>query len=292
MSKGKVQTLSALLVVAVIWAAVTTTLLFRGSLPATKKPLHDAVFEELSFLKQFISQYFTYDSENFWQTQIALTNLMEPKLKERRLKEISLLKDRAASKSFVQAVDILSIRAVGKNAFETTVKVNSFEEQKRTDILVRVAIDLQPYAQSTESPWGFKVQNLVVKSLSASESNTEQSAALQLMPKMTVTLLFPCAVENVTDLNQESWKYRIITSHTSEIQLSLLQAIPTNQKITFNCHDLSFTLDTKAAIAFPLDLYRSIPLSFAAKRIKKKAESVPKADRQKIENELNFIFSE
>lgn len=283
-----------------LWALVATafclTLWLQSSTAFTffvpKNTVKNDPQQEFIFLRQFILQYFSYDSENFRQTQASLTNLMQPSLRERRLDEISLLQERSEKKSFRQTVEILNIEKTEEKTYQVTAKVTSYEEAQKNEIYVNVGLLLGPSDPSAENPWNYAVADIVVKSLSTPAA-TPSAKSIALQANQILTLQFPCAIENVSGLSEELWTYKIITTQTSEVQLSLQQPLVPKQNVQFNCGEQSFELTLESMSGFPVDIYRSVPLSTAKPRtIPRKKEALDQKERKSLENELNFIISE
>lgn len=283
-----------------LWALVATafslTLWLQSSTAFTffapKNTVKNDPQQEFIFLRQFVLQYFSYDSENFRQTQASLTNLMQPSLRERRLDEISLLQERSEKKSFRQTVEILNIEKTEEKTYQVTAKVTSYEEAQKNEIYVNVGLLLGPSDPSAENPWNYAVADIVVKSLSTPTA-APSAKSIALQANQILTLQFPCAIENVSGLSEELWTYKIITTQTSEVQLSLQQPLVPKQNAQFNCGEQSFELTLESMSGFPVDIYRSVPLSTAKPRtIPRKKESLDQKERKSLENELNFIISE
>lgn len=247
--------------------------------------------QEFIFLKQFVLQYFTYDSENFWQTQASLTHLMQPRLRQQRMDEIALLRQRSEKKNFRQTVEILNIETTMAESYQVTAKVISYEESQKNEIDVNVDILLNFSEPSAENPWSYSVSDIVVRSLTTPTPTPAQNN-VTLKANHILTLQFPCAIETASGLSDEIWSYKIITTQSSEVQLSLKKSLETATAVQFNCEEKSFELTMASTTAFPADIYKAIPLTSAKRRLLKKKESLGPKERKSLENELNFIISE
>lgn len=278
-----------------LWAALATFFLIQSrniNFLRDNKEKGQTTQQDLAFLRQFALQYFTYDSENFWQTQATLTNLMTPKLRARRLDEISLLRERSSKKSFRQTVEIFDIKRTAEQVYELLAKVSSYEEARKNEIDVHINLTLGSSEPTPENPWNYQVIDILVKSLKSSASSIPLNS-VTLKAHQILTLQFPCAIENVLGLSAENWDYKIVTTQTSEIQLSLRQSLVPTQTVQFNCEHQSFEITIQSTMGFPSDIYKAIPLSAARPRtVTRKKESLDQKERKTLETELNFMISE
>ncbi|WP_246845654.1 hypothetical protein [Bdellovibrio sp. ZAP7] len=85
--------------------------------------------EKVTFMRQYLDRYFTYDSNNFWQSQTSLTFLMSQNLREKRIQEVQRLRDKIQSKSLNQRSLLLSLTNTGGNQYRALL---SLQNQRTT----------------------------------------------------------------------------------------------------------------------------------------------------------------
>ena len=123
----KKQLLLLLTVVSFVWAIVMTIQYYElkknplfihlndNPLPGLGNEAGLQKLESIQFLRQFSDKLLNYDSSNFWQTQLTLTNLMGEKLQVERKSEIQRLKKNIEQKNYSQHGELISLQLLKSN---------------------------------------------------------------------------------------------------------------------------------------------------------------------------------
>ena len=248
--------------------------------------------ERVSFIRQFVERYVSFDYDNFWQGQTALSFLMAPELREKRLNEINRVKDKIRKNTIVQKGKILSVQKTSAQNYQIIAGVELSENKTLDHLNASIEMGLDAAPRSLENPWGLIVSKFKTN---LDSKGTSTFAGNFSMTKDSPTILsFPCAVENFEIPPQYPLRVKITTFNVSEIQLYLLDAGAPSTVLKAYCRDKEFALDLKNE-QDKADLFLEVPESWGKSRQalaskKKKTENRPY--QKTIENELGFVIDE
>lgn len=245
--------------------------------------------ERVSFVRQFVERYVSFDFNNFWQGQTALSFLMTPDLREKRLAEISRVKEKIRKNAVVQRGKILSVRRGEDQTYRILAGVELSENRKVNHLNANIEMMLTEGTRSLENPWGLVVSKFRTDLQSQPAAFSGQFS----MTKDSPTILsFPCAVENFEIPPQFPLKVKITTFNVSEIQLYLLDGGAPSASLKAFCREKEFSLVLKNEKG-RADLFIEVPESLAKSRstlAKKKPGQNPY--QKTIESELGFMIDE
>lgn len=245
--------------------------------------------EKLSFIRQFVDRYTTFDHDNFWQSQVALSFLMAPPLREERLQEINRLKDKIQRNSTDQKGRVVSI-SIRDGVYHVVADIDLLEGKKKIPLTVDLELELQENARNLDNPWG-----MVVAQFKSQVQNRKAPAfqgAIGIKQGQPLILSFPCAVENFEIPDSRKLRVKITTFNVSEIQLYSLQEDSGEMNLKAYCRDKEYRLTAKSG-AQNIDLFAEVPEGSGLARnqgFKKKPVSSPY--QKTIENELGFVIED
>jgi hypothetical protein len=249
--------------------------------------------ERVSFIRQFVERYVSFDYDNFWQGQTALSFLMTPDLREKRLNEINRVKDKIRKNAIVQKGRILSVQRTSNQDYQILAGVELSENKTLNHIDASIEMGLSAGPRSLENPWGLVVSKFKTD-LQPKAKDSHFSGIFSMTKDSPTILSFPCAVENFEIPPQFPLKVKITTFNVSEIQLYLLDAGAPATFLKAYCRDKEFSLQLKNE-KDKADLFLEVPESLGKSRQslaakKKKPENRPY--QKTIENELGFVIDE
>ena len=254
MIKSMSHKLPWLLVIVLLGWSLTTTffLIQRQSdhfiAPPSTEPQQSErlqTLEKISFIRQFVDQYLTYTSSNFWQTQTALAFLMSKELREERLLEITRLKSRLEQREFGQKSQIQLVTEIGKDLYAIHVRLLISRDGKSERLNSQVKLQLTPIPRSVENPWGLQITALQFQEMTAQE--IELPSSLAISDQRPLILSFPCSVENFSVGKDLPLQVKIVTMNVSEVQLLLTQKIAGVMDVKAICADSIFPIQLKVA---------------------------------------------
>ncbi|HEX7676180.1 MAG TPA: hypothetical protein VF412_18530 [Bdellovibrio sp.] len=270
--------LEILLAIAIIWASTSTFLYLQlknnprvvavttgvnSSLSQESVQLSE--LEKITFLRQYLDRYFTYDSNNFWQSQTSLTFLMAPELRASRIDEVRRLREKIQQKNLTQKSDLLSLASQGNNRFSAVISLQLNEDQNKSILITTLSLELGSTERTLENPWG-----LLVRKMDFVKSSTDAIAFnshLKIKPKVPLSITLPCAIENIESSSETTLKTKITTLNVSEIQLSTASSLKEPVQMKALCKDKEFSFDVVSANENP-DLFVAFPISAGVERKK------------------------
>ena len=275
--KNRVWPLIALL--AIIWALTMTGYAWKlRRQPQVVPVLIDnpnsqgpvAEMEKLTFLRQFLERYFNYDSNNFWQTQTSLAFLMTPDLAEKRVREVSRLRERIQAKNFSQAGFLQGLR-MRNQGFEAAVFLQITENQEKKSLATHLEVNLKNTERTLENPWGLLVDRLSFANENSTPNATSakppESDSLSVRSTTPLVVTFPCALENIRNPLENLLKTKITTLNVSELQITVSRDLETPVSVTASCRDLDFEFQLRSDLGVA-DLLKGFTLTSGRPRKK------------------------
>ncbi|WP_413575176.1 hypothetical protein ACLVWU_12890 [Bdellovibrio sp. HCB290] len=202
--------------------------------------------EKSTFLRQYLERYFTYDSNNFWQSQTSLTFLMSPQLREKRIAEVQRLREKIQSKSLNQKGFLISLSQLEGDEFSALLNLQMNEAPGRVNSLyVTTKLRIESTERTLENPWGLMITKLEFPETSPTASAIPNTLAIRDRTPLTIT--FPCAIENILGEPASVIETKITTFNVSEIQLNSTQRLNETVKMTAYCKDKEYHFKVSAA---------------------------------------------
>ncbi|MBO9668197.1 MAG: hypothetical protein J7501_15455, partial [Bdellovibrio sp.] len=194
--------------------------------------------EKITFLRQYLERYFTYDSNNFWQSQTSLAFLMGPELREKRIQEVQRLREKIQSKTMNQKSQLLSLVSNGKDSYSAVLSIQISEDKgKISSIILSTVLSLTTAERTLENPWGLLVNKMDI--LLASQDQAKIASDLGVSRDTPLVITFPCAIENV-ESTSESLQTKITTLNVSELQLSSKTSLSVPIQLTAFCKEKEY----------------------------------------------------
>lgn len=222
--------------------------------------------EKVTFLRQYLDRYFTYDSNNFWQSQTSLTFLMSQSLREHRIQEVQRLRDKIQSKSLNQRSTLLSLTQTSENQYHAILSLQISEEQNKvSQLYVNLDLAIESTERTLENPWGFLITQMNFPK--TSPEATPLVSNLNLREKAPLVITFPCAIENI-EVNPEGViETKITTLNVSEIQLTAAKKFASPVVMVAFCKDKEyhFSVNSKETDS---DMFRAFTADLAQARKK------------------------
>jgi hypothetical protein len=237
-------------------------------------------FERVTFLKQFVQQLLSYQSNSFWQSQMSLTNFMDAELKESRKSEIIRAYDKLSKKKMEQKVDVLKISESKDGTYVTTAKISLREKNGYETLRSKIRLKLRNVERSVENPLGLLVTDMNISMTSNAQT---EDPLVHIHPSLPVYVTFPCQVENLEIPKGEAFEAKLTTLNISEVQLHRTKVSDEEATIKARCHDGFFNLKI-AKNEQETDLWIAVPESFKQKAINPYSKT--------LEKELGFIIKE
>lgn len=264
-------------------------------------------FETVAFAREFSERLTTFESETFRSTQVAASFLMEDEARRNRLADIDRLAEKMRARQVVQRGRLMFLARTSKeaNRFQARVQVDLLEsavEQKavgpksQSTYFINMDFEIMRVARSAQNPWGFLVSNVqqtvTIENLSVADRANEK--LIRMTPETSVSLRFPCVIENVELPKGTSLRVRLTTLDVSEVQLRTEKSLESEQQITAICRDHAFRVKVAAMSnqtdrlvalkVFTFDDAEKLSLG-TAKRKKPKS-----AVERSIEEQLGFVI--
>lgn len=298
----KIKVLTALLVLTLLWAFTVTALYWRlknnprvvaVTMDLGKDTLQNTQLgemEKMTFLRQYLERYFNYDSNNFWQSQTSLAFLMEPRLREERLREVKRLREKIQQKNLSQLGKLISLKKTSQDRYEGVLSLQIMEERLKSDLSIMLGISLVSAERTLENPWGLLVKEMTFKKSTPTPVLVTSRASVE--PRSPTLLTFPCAITNIENPDENKLKTKITTLNVSELQITPSEGLTQPLMLTALCKDLEFKVEILTAKK-EQDLYLSLPLSAGVPK-KKEAPKIRKRDiyEQTIDKVLGIKFEE
>ncbi|WP_413582100.1 hypothetical protein [Bdellovibrio sp. HCB288] len=244
--------------------------------------------EKGTFLRQYLERYFTYDSNNFWQSQTSLTFLMSPELREKRIQEIQRLRDKIQSKSLNQKSTLLTLNQISRGAYSALLAVQISEAPGRVNTLyVNTNLQIENTERTLENPWGLMITKLDFPQSSPTAPGI--SSTLAIREKTPLIITFPCAIENIQGEPDSVLETKITTLNISEVQINSANKLSEVVKLTAYCKDKEYHFQVSAADK-SADVFRAFSADAAQVRKDPGAGKPKKKDRydKTIENVLGI----
>lgn len=219
--------------------------------------------EKLTFLRQFLDRYFNYDSHSFWQSQTSLAFLMTPELGEKRILEVSRLREKIQNKNLLQSGQLESLTLTPENYYEAQLHLKLTEGTLQNDLYTNLRLKLQKTERTLENPWGLLVQEMTFTANSPKKE--PYNATIHLGEKNPAILAFPCALVNLENPAENILKIKITTMNVSELQISSTAELSNPLSLSAACKDREFQW-TVQSDKENIDLFRLIPDEAGAKR--------------------------
>ncbi len=298
----KTKVLTALLVLSLLWACTISLLYWRLKnnprvVAVTMDLGKDALqniqlgeMEKMTFLRQYLERYFNYDSNNFWQSQTSLAFLMEPRLREERLREVRRLREKIQQKNLSQLGKLISLKKTSQDRYEGVLSLQITEERLKSDLSIMLGIFLVSTERTLENPWGLLVKEMTFKKSTPTPVLVTSRASVE--PRSPTLLTFPCAITNIENPDENKLKTKITTLNVSELQITPSESLTQPLMLTALCKDLEFKVEILTAKK-EQDLYLSLPLSAGVPK-KKETPKIHKRDiyEQTIDKVLGIKFEE
>lgn len=264
-------------------------------------------FETVAFAREFTERLTTFESETFRSTQVAVSFLMEDEARRNRLADIDRLAEKMRDRQVVQRGRLMFLARTSKeaNRFQARVQVDLLEgageqaaagPKSQSTYFIKMDFEIMRVARSAQNPWGFLVSNLeqtvTTENLSASDRAGEK--LIRIMPETSVSLRFPCVIENVELPKGTSLRVRLTTLDVSEVQLRTEKNLESEQQITAICRDRAFRVkvasminQTDSLVALKVFTFEDAEsLSLGAAKKKKPKSAVERS----IEEQLGFVI--
>lgn len=293
----KNKLLTFLLVLTSLWAAIVTVLYLQlrnnpRVISVLVDPLKGHVqseelteMEKLTFLRQFLDRYFNYDSHSFWQSQTSLAFLMTPQLGEKRIVEVSRLREKIQNKNLIQAGKLESLTVSSAGDFTARIHLKITEGTRQNDLYTQLRLRLHKTDRTLENPWGLLVQEM---SFLANSPNKDPFAAtIRLGEKTPAILAFPCALENLHNPDENILKIKITTMNVSELQIFSTAEITTPLSLSAACKDYEFHWSLQSDNK-NIDLFRLFPEETGIKRKNKAGKPAKDIYEKTIESVLGI----
>lgn len=291
--------LSLLLVVTLAWAGSVSYLYWQlknnpkviaitmesGSKESLQQ-LKLGEMEKMNFLRQYLDRYFNYNSNNFWQSQTSLAALMVPDQGQKRIKEVSRLKEKTEQKNLSQLGSLSSLRLLENGTYEAVVHLQISEEAKSNQTLyVKVPLKLHLTERTLENPWG-----LLVEELGFSSSPTAPAIASQIYTKKNTSsfVTVPCVVEQIENPAEQTVKIKTVTLNNSELQITPGKEAPAEILLKAKCKDVEFSFQLLDD-AKKMDLYVSLPTEASTVRAKEVAPA-PKRKKDAYDKTIENVL--
>lgn len=287
-----------------VWATTATVLLIKGTdvlSPTIKKNLpleletqttkSVRLLENVGFLRQFLEQFFTYNSSNFWQTQTALAFSMGMELRETRLSEIERLRPKLANKEYAQKSRLLSLSQLGNSQYKAILEIQMSDTGKEHLFFIEALVTLNEVQRSVENPWGREVTALNLKTETNNPLGSKAGPAL-LAIESPLLLSFNCAVENIRLAKDSPIIAKMTTMNVSEIQILSQITVPEiGAKIGANCKDQSFEIELVAS-STETTVFLDIGKRFLKQTPLGSAKKKKNPYQKTLEDQLDFIMEE
>ncbi len=222
--------------------------------------------EKITFLRQYLDRYFTYDSNNFWQSQTSLTFLMSQSLREKRIQDVQRLREKIQSKSLNQRSLLLSLTNQGGNSYHALLSVQISEAANKVNqLFVAVDLAIEDTDRTLENPWGLLITKMEFPQTSPEAALL--SGTLAIREKSPLVITFPCAIENVEAIPESSLETKITTLNVSEIQLTAAKKLDAPVAMTAYCKDREYHFNVAFADK-DSDLFRAFTADLAQVRKK------------------------
>lgn len=282
------------------WATFTSILLYqKGPFPSKNILQQDSqqtarleILEKIAFVRQFVDQYLTYTSSNYWQTQTALAFLMSKDLRSERLLEIERLKSRLEKSPLFQKSEIQLLEKLDVDVYSLHVLISTSRNGSTDKLNAQIQLHLVSTPRSIENPWGLQVSALQFQEMTAQKF--EYPPAFLISDQDPLLLSFPCSVENFLVPKELPLQVKIVTMNISEVQLLLTQKIGAAAEVRAICGDSIFPIHltpSQNTTTLFADLKES-------PRKKKSPSADPNPKRQKgpyektIEEQMGFVIEE
>lgn len=227
--------------------------------------------EKVTFMRQYLDRYFTYDSNNFWQSQTSLTFLMSQNLREKRIQEVQRLRDKIQSKSLNQRSLLLSLTNKGGNQYHALLSLQISEQQgKVNQLFVAVDLAIEDTDRTLENPWGLLITKMEIPQTSPEAMLL--SGTLGIREKAPLVITFPCAIENIEAIPESALETKITTLNVSEIQLTTAKKLEAPVAMTAYCKDREYHFNVTSTDK-ESDLFRAFTADLAQVRKKDPAEA-------------------
>ncbi|WP_413557860.1 hypothetical protein [Bdellovibrio sp. HCB209] len=255
--------------------AITTDM--TGGADKRPQSLQLSEMEKTTFLRQYLERYFTYDSNNFWQTQTSLSFLMSPSLREKRIQEVQRLRDKIQSKSLNQRSTLLALTNVGGNSYHAVLSLQISEAQgKASQLYIKANLKIDDTERTLENPWGLMISEMAFPQTSPEPVSLTGTLGIRAQSPLVIT--FPCAIENVESSPESSLETKITTLNVSEIQLTTAGKLATAVQMIASCKDKEYHF-TVTASEKESDLFRAFTADLAQTR---KIQAPGKAKKKDI----------
>lgn len=193
---------------------------------------------EIKFIREAVTLYFDFNSQNYLPRQAQLLPLMAEQLQKGKKDEISRLLPQIESSQLNQSVDITRIERSEEHLWKIQAKVHHVEKNEVSAWPLHIEIKISEAPTTYQNVWGFQVDSIVVRK----ENLLLQTNELLGNSNHGVHLDLPCPVQDVVGLDAEAWQLRIVNTQVSEIHLKRPLNDNTPLTVRFLCGQREFPI--------------------------------------------------
>lgn len=116
------------------------------------------VQEELkSFLKEFISRYYSYSDQTF-EAQIGLaSDLMNNSLWDQKKSDLFALREKIKKDPLEQVSAIESLDLINDGQIEGVIAIKVTQKMNHQTFKIKINLSLKPNTRNQKNPWGYEV---------------------------------------------------------------------------------------------------------------------------------------
>lgn len=115
--------------------------------------------EKENLMKQFISEFYNFDQTNYSEKLSHAGDLMSLRLWNDKKSEFEKIAKKLTDENLSQNAKIVELRQVDENTFQADLLLHIERKLTPTDLKLRIEIQIQPHARSTENPYPYEVDH-------------------------------------------------------------------------------------------------------------------------------------
>lgn len=244
----------------------------------TNPPASNAT-DELLFLRDLLSRWYGFQSNNYLSSQASLIPWLSRDLAETKQAEIARLAPKMRDRQVEQNGEILSIKQQADlSTFETVVRVTLTEDAQTTVFLVQSKIQVLKVPRSLENVWGYQVVQFQPRLIRTHAPLRQLSVAAGVLSLLS----FPCTVQEAKVSDPASVQLKIVTTRHSEIMILASQALAAPVTLLVNCENREFQF---GMITGP-ELSRLQAVQMEEGHLVRRRAGEPRKDRREIKQSL------